>query len=221
LTIEFIFKGNKALSGGELNINDLPSSGGRMDLICRCISSAFFLSHNIREDTIFYSVHYGAPNPPVALKFVGKELKRVSPDERSIALFIKKALEKNPIKIWKKSTDGIYIAKKDFKELILEKKQNNYNIYYLHKEGKPIEDIFNNGNIDINNSNNINSNNINSNILFVLGDHIGIGEEDEYFLENEIKATKISLSPVELHANHCITIVHNVLDKLKEKNVKK
>ena len=119
---EFIFKANKAITNGDINLKDLPGSCGRLDLVCRCVSSAFFLSHDLRRDTVFYSIHYGAPNPPVALKFVGSELKRVSPDERSIALFIKKALDKTPTPLWKESTSGIYVAKKEFRDIILEKR---------------------------------------------------------------------------------------------------
>ena len=197
---EFIFKANKSITNGEVNLKDLPGSCGRLDLVCRCVSSSFFLSHDLRRNTIFYSVHYGAPNPPVALKFVGSELKRVSPDERSIALFIKKALDKSPMQLWKESTSGIYIAKKEFRDIILEKKNEGKEIYYLHKEGENIENIFNNKECN------------DKNIVFILGDHIGIGEEDEKFLE-DIGALKVSLSPLELHANHCITIVHNALDK--------
>jgi tRNA (pseudouridine54-N1)-methyltransferase len=197
---EFIFKANKSITNGEVNLKDLPGSCGRLDLVCRCVSSSFFLSHDLRRNTIFYSVHYGAPNPPVAVKFVGSELKRVSPDERSIALFIKKALDKSPMQLWKESTSGIYIAKKEFRDIILEKKNEGKEIYYLHKEGENIENIFNNKECN------------DKNIVFILGDHIGIGEEDEKFLE-DIGALKVSLSPLELHANHCITIVHNALDK--------
>nr|AAB88387.1 hypothetical protein [Methanococcus maripaludis] len=39
---------------------DLPGSSGRLDLLCRCVNSAFFLSHDMRRDTIFYSVNYGS-----------------------------------------------------------------------------------------------------------------------------------------------------------------
>ncbi|MBA2858110.1 tRNA (pseudouridine54-N1)-methyltransferase [Methanococcus maripaludis] len=198
---EFIIKANKAVTNGEINLKDLPGSSGRLDLLCRCVNSAFFLSHDMRRDTIFYSVNYGSPNPPVALKFVGSELKRVSPDERSIALFIKKALEKDASELWKESTSGIYSSKREFRDIILEKKKEGKRIFYLHLNGKPLEDFeFKNQDDE--------------DFLFVLGDHIGIGDEDEEFLE-EIGAEKISLSPLELHADHCIILVHNILDRLK------
>ncbi|MCS3900403.1 tRNA (pseudouridine(54)-N(1))-methyltransferase TrmY [Methanococcus voltae] len=200
---EFILKANKSATSGDINIKDLPGSAGRLDLVCRCVNSSFFLSHDLRRDTVFYSVHYGEPNPPIALKFIGDELKRLSPDERSIALFIKKALEKDSSKLWKESTAGIYTAKQEFRDLILEKKNENYRIFYLHLNGKPLEEC----NLKLNDDDD-------EDILFVLGDHIGIGEDDEKFLD-ELGAERISLSPVELHADHCIILVHNALDKLK------
>ncbi|GBF36344.1 tRNA (pseudouridine(54)-N(1))-methyltransferase TrmY [Methanofervidicoccus abyssi] len=202
---EFILKANKAITSGNVNLKDLPGSCGRLDLVCRCISSAFFLSHDIRRDTVFYSVHYGEPNPPVALKFVGSELKRLSPDERSIAIFIKKALSKEHNSKWRESTPGIYHAKKDFREIVLEKIEKGRNVYFLHLRGKPIKDV-------------INSRTYNEikdrGFVFILGDHIGLTEEDERFL-NDLKIEKLSLSPLELHANQCIDIVHNILDKLE------
>ncbi len=197
---EFIFKANKTITSSNINLKDLPGSCGRLDLLCRCVSDAFFLSHDIRRDVIFYAVLYGQPNPPVCLKFVGSELKKVSPDERNIAIFVKKALKKfeesdeDQRNDWILSTPGIYVRRNDFRDLILEKINEGKNIYYLHKDGEDVE------NVDIKNP------------VFVIGDHIGIGEEDEKFLES-INAKKISLSPLELHANHCITIIHNVLDR--------
>jgi len=202
---EFILKANKAITSGDINLKDLPGSCGRLDLVCRCVSSAFFLSHDIRRDTVFYSVHYGEPNPPVALKFVGSELKRVSPDERSIAIFIKKALSKEHDTQWRESTPGIYHAKRDFKDIVLEKLEEGRKVYLLHLKGKPIEEVINPKTYDEIKD---------RGFVFILGDHIGLTEEDERFLR-DLKIERISISPLELHANQCIDIVHNVLDKLE------
>ncbi|WP_423792466.1 tRNA (pseudouridine(54)-N(1))-methyltransferase TrmY [Methanocaldococcus indicus] len=199
---EFIFKANKTITSPNINLKDLAGSCGRLDLLCRCVSDAFFLSHDIRRDVIFYAVLCGEPNPPVCIKFVGSELKKVSPDERNIAIFIKKALKKfleNDNKDdWIESTPGIYVKRLDFKNLVLEKLNEGKELIYLHKNGENIENIK-----DIKNP------------VFILGDHIGLLEEDEEFLEN-LKVKKVSVSPLELHANHCITIIHNYLDKLTQ-----
>ena len=196
---EFIFKANKTITSPNINLKDLPGSCGRLDLVCRCVSDSLFLSHDIRRDTVFYSVLCGPPNPPVCIKFVGSELRKVSPDERNIAIFIKKALKKfletEDKDSWIESTPGIYVRKIGFKDLIIEKMEEGKNLYYLHKNGESIEKV-----------------KIKDNPVFILGDHIGLSEEDEKFLEG--KAIKVSLSPLELHANHCIVIIHNILDKL-------
>ncbi|ENN96432.1 hypothetical protein J422_02365 [Methanocaldococcus villosus KIN24-T80] len=198
---EFIFKANKTITSSNINLKDLPGSCGRLDLVCRCVSDSLFLSHDIRRDVIFYSILYGPPNPPIAIKFVGNELKKVSPDERNIAIFIKKAIKKfeelseEEKKYWNESTPGIYVRRIDFKDLVLEKINEGKNIYYLHKNGKDVYEV------KIKNP------------VFILGDHIGLTKEDEEFLED--KAIKISLSPLELHANHCIVIIHNILDRLE------
>jgi tRNA (pseudouridine54-N1)-methyltransferase len=114
-------------------------------------------------------------------------------------MFIQKALSKDASEIWKESTSGIYYSNHEFKEIILEKKNSGKKIFYLHLNGKPLE------NFDFKNE---------SDVVFILGDHIGLSKEDEEFLE-EIGAEQISLSPLELHADHCIILVHNVLDRLK------
>ena len=46
---EFIFKANKTITSSDINLKDLPGSCGRLDLLCRCVSDAFFLSHDIGE----------------------------------------------------------------------------------------------------------------------------------------------------------------------------
>ena len=50
--------------------------------------------------------------------------------------------------------------------------------------------------------------------LFILGDHIGVTEEEE---EQILKAGAkiISVGPISLHSNHCITLVHNELDRVE------
>ena len=44
----FIIKGNKAKTTPDFLLKDLPGSGGRMDILCRCLTSALLVSHGIR-----------------------------------------------------------------------------------------------------------------------------------------------------------------------------
>ncbi len=68
---EFILRASKALTSPDFNLNDLPSSGGRMDLVCRCISSALWVSNDLRRDTKIFVVLEGPPNPPRTIIFDG------------------------------------------------------------------------------------------------------------------------------------------------------
>ena len=44
----FAIIGHRAPSEGTLNLNDLPGSGGRMDVLVRAVNAALFVSHGIR-----------------------------------------------------------------------------------------------------------------------------------------------------------------------------
>ena len=186
----FILKASKAKTSKDFSLNDMPGDGGRMDIIARCVNSAFFLSHDLRKDTEFIAVLEGEPNPPVTLRFVGSKLRYLSPDERCTGGLIKKALEKASEKETE-STPGIFVSKKSFSEVISE---IDCEIIYLHEDGENIQTLP------------IES----DKICFVLGDHFGLSEEDEALLKN---AKRVSISPMVLHADHCIIIVHNVFDR--------
>ena len=186
----FILKASKAKTSKDFSLNDMPGDGGRMDIIARCVNSAFFLSHDLRKDTEFIAVLQGEPNPPVTLRFVGSKLRYLSPDERCTGGLIKKALEKVSEKETE-STPGIFVSKKNFSEVI---REIDCEIIYLHENGEDIQTLP------------IES----DKICFVLGDHFGLSEEDEALLKN---AKRVSISPMVLHADHCIIIVHNVFDR--------
>lgn len=186
----FILKASKAKTSKDFLLNDMPGDGGRMDIVARCVNSSFFLSHGLRGDTEFIVTFEGRPNPPVTLRFKGDRLKYMSPDERCIGGLIKKALE-NVTEEEKESTPGIFVSKKSFLEVL---KEADSDIVYLHEDGEDIQ------------SQTFSS----DKVCFVLGDHFGLSKEDESLLEN---AKRISISPMVLHADHCIIIVHNVLDR--------
>ena len=48
--------------------------------------------------------------------------------------------------------------------------------------------------------------------VFILGDHTGVTEEEEEHIL-EAGAKIISVGPISLHSNHCITLIHNELDR--------
>ena len=106
----FVIMGNRAISSGKLKLNDLASSGGRMDVIVRAIMSSLLLSHGIRKDSEVIIHLLGGPGPSRRIKFVGSEITGLHAEERSVAGQIAKIIREPlpPIGVWKKCSDGIY-----------------------------------------------------------------------------------------------------------------
>lgn len=186
----------KAFTSPDFSLNNLPEAG-RIDLVCRCISSALWVSNDLRRDTKIYVVLEGPLLPPKIITFYGKELRGLSPDERNIASHIKLALKKGlnlkfneEINVW----SGIKVAKRGFESLIKEKAKESQ-LIYLHPKGKDIKEF-----------------EFKENICFVLGDHIGIPRKTEKFLDR-VGAERISLGNKVYLASHCITIVNYELDR--------
>lgn len=192
---EFVLRASKAFTT-PFNLNDLVKAG-RMDLVCRCVSNAFFISEAIRKDVIFRAILEGPKRPPKLVTFLGQELKNVRPDEKSIAKLINKALKfgmyvgKNEeIKV----SDGVFVAKKSFEELLREnigKKQ----IIYLHPEGKDIREF-----------------DFKKDFCFFLGDQKGLPKKTEKLLER-VGVEKVSVGKITYLASQVIVICHNELDR--------
>jgi tRNA (pseudouridine54-N1)-methyltransferase len=46
---DIVIIGHKEKTNGDFSLNDLPGSAGRMDILCRCVSSALFISFGMRR----------------------------------------------------------------------------------------------------------------------------------------------------------------------------
>jgi len=176
-----------------INLKDLPGSAGRLDVLARCINSAFWLSYGIRKDVIFHTILHGEPNPLVYIRIEGNKLRKVPPDERNIAIFIKKALERMEEGREIESTPGIFVSKKSFKELLEENKDKDF--YLLDEKGENIERV-----------------EISDKPFFFLGDYKDLEEEEKESLY-EYGAKPISIGRKSYLSSHCIAIINWWLDK--------
>jgi len=189
----FLVIGNEAVTE-PFNLNDLPGAG-RIDILCRCVSQALFLSHSMRRDVEVYLLLLGKPDPPKAIKIVSNELKRMSPDERNIAGHLRKAVSFKISKDWTETNSGIFVSRRNIRE-ILDELSKKYKIYYLREDGKNLKEEIT----------------FIENPLFVVGDHLGVRKtEEDVILEFAEKI--ISVSKLSLMAEQCITIVHYELDR--------
>lgn len=197
---DFIIIGHKAVTNGDFSLNDMPGSAGRMDILCRCINSIFFLSHDLRRDVQAHLVLLGEPYSPKIIRFNGNKLRYLNPDERSAGALIKKALGLNDICSTEKlSTPGIWIREANLLELLNEFVLDNRQIFYFKEDG-----------IDIRKSEYSMVDGV-----FILGDHIGLTEDEESLvLKNAIKT--LSVGPLSLHADHCIILINNEIDRFRQ-----
>ena len=105
----FAVVGHRAMSKGKLPLNDLASSGGRVDVLIRALMAGLMTSHGLRESTVVVLHLLGGPGPPRRIKFEGSTLKGLHADERSIAGTIGKVIATPlpPIGHWQPITAGI------------------------------------------------------------------------------------------------------------------
>ncbi|MCK4475481.1 MAG: tRNA (pseudouridine(54)-N(1))-methyltransferase TrmY [Methanophagales archaeon] len=185
---QFILYARKTVTSPDFSLDDLPGSGGRMDLVARCICNALWISHDLRRDSCIHVVACGSPNPPVVISFYGDKLRDVSPDERNIAAWIKKALA------MKRKNPGISIRKLNFQQLVEELASEGNIFYILHEKGTDIARV-----------------KLKVDPVFILGDHIGLPKKEEKFVER-FEHEKISLGSTSYLASQCITVLHYELD---------
>jgi tRNA (pseudouridine54-N1)-methyltransferase len=189
---QFIVLGHDAPTTPDFSLDDLAGSAGRLDVLCRCVNSAFFLSHDIREDVRVHLVLGGE----VTIRFEGSQLRRLNPDERSTAALIRGALEEKDEAIGHMEAEGspgVYLSKRGF-EAVLEEAARAGTVVQLHEDGDPVVDV-----------------EPPENPVFVLSDHHDF-EASEAELLDEAADQRVRLGPELLHGDHTITVAHNYLD---------
>jgi tRNA (pseudouridine54-N1)-methyltransferase len=183
----FAIVGHLARTDGVFSLNDLPGSGGRMDVLCRCVNASLFLSHDIRRDTDCYLVLCGEPAAPKTIRFSGTAVRSLSPDERSAAAMIKKALDLTVGREFREAAPGVSVRKGGLERLMAEQV-----FAVLDEKGGDIRS---------------------EGILpdaFILSDHLNFTEDEESLIKH---CSRYSVGPACLHADHTITVLQNELDR--------
>jgi len=189
---QFVVIGHDAPTTPEFSLDDLAGAAGRLDVLCRCVTSAFFLSHAIREDV---RVHLVLADE-YTVTFDGRELRRLNPDERSTAALVRKALEEREEAIGHipvETSPGVSLTRRGFAGT-LEDVASDGTVVQLHEGGDAVVDV-----------------EPPADPVFLLSDH----HDFEAAEADRIAAAAdevVSLGPEPLHADHAITVAHNYLD---------
>jgi len=190
----FVIVGHKAVTTGDFKLDDISGGAGRLDILVRCVNSAFFLSHDIRRDTELFLVLLGGDDPPKTVRFSGSELRYLNPDERSTSSLIRNALLKKIDSGETRSSPGIYVSRMSFADVITMLSEKG-KIIYLKEDGDDIR-----------------SAEIPEETVFVISDNRDLTEEEEEMLLSR-NPMKLSIGPHSLHGDHCIIVVHNEMDR--------
>jgi len=188
---QFIVSGHDVPTDGEFSLDDLPGAG-RLDVLCRCVNAAFFLSHAIREDTRCLLVL----DDEYTIRFEGSALRRLNPDERSTAALLRNALDQREEAVGHmeaETSPGVFLSRRDF-ATTLDYAANEGTVVQLHEDGDPLPDV-----------------EPPENPVYVLSDHGEFTAAEADLLADQAER-RVRVGPEVLHANHAIVVAHHHLD---------
>jgi tRNA (pseudouridine54-N1)-methyltransferase len=186
---QFVVLGHEVPLSPDFSLDDLTGAG-RLDVLCRCVTSSMCLSHAIRENARVWLVL----QDEFTIRFEGSDLRNLNPDERSTASLIRGALEEREGAIGHmeaESSPGVFISRYGFEEVLDEL---DGTVLALHEEGKPVVES-----------------EPPTKPVFVLSDHRDFTAREAELL-TERADRRVRLGPERLHADHAITVAHNWLD---------
>ncbi len=178
----FIVLGHDAPTTADFSLDSLTA--GRVDLLARSVNAALLRSHGVRDDTVVSLVL----QDEATVRFDGREIGGLNPDERSTGGVIRKALQRLDGR--GALPDGVTVKTHGLEPVLEEKPL----VYQLHADGEPITET-----------------SPDRDASFVLSDHRPFTEQDQELLDSYGDG-KISVGPVSLHTDHTIAAVHNFLD---------
>jgi tRNA (pseudouridine54-N1)-methyltransferase len=185
----FAVIGHLAKTTGDFTLNDMPGGAGRMDVLCRCVNTSLFLSHDLRRDVTIYLVLLGGTDSPKTVMVSGEKVRYLSPDERSAGSLIKKALEIPVSDEFRESTKGVFVRRGGLDRLLGEHEFSVLDEKGMDSAG--VEDLPD---------------------AFVLSDHMDFSPEEQEMMKD---LPRYSVGPRVLHADHTITVLLNGIDRRK------
>jgi tRNA (pseudouridine54-N1)-methyltransferase len=193
---EFVVVGHRAPVEPEFSLDDLPGAG-RLDVLCRCLTSALLRSHGVREDSRVHLVL----GDEFTLTVDGATVRRLNPDERSTAALVRTALEARERAVGAVPAEphpGVELRRRGVAGTV-ETVADRNTLVELHEEGTPVADWdpFDDG--------------AEPSVAFVLSDHEDFTDAERARLADAADH-RLRLGPTALHADQAIVVAHHFLD---------
>jgi len=188
---QFLVVGHEAPTTPDFSLDDLPGAG-RLDVLCRYVTAAFVLSHDIRTDVRVRLVLADT----VTIRFEGSDLRRLNPDERSTAALVRTALEQREEAVGHvpvETSPGVFLTRRGF-EGTLQAAADEGTVVLLHEDGTPCVET-----------------EPPTDPVFALSDHQDFTARERDALE-DVASDRVSVSPRPIHGDQAITVAHNWLD---------
>ncbi|MEN3016966.1 MAG: tRNA (pseudouridine(54)-N(1))-methyltransferase TrmY [Candidatus Methanosuratincola petrocarbonis] len=182
----FILKASEGRTAPDFSIKSLAGSGGRMDLVCRCIIAALLSPGGVDRGCRITVVLEGPPNPPLSVEFDGVAMDRAPEGEEEAAWMLVSAMRGAP-------PSGVSVSREGFDSVVRRHLREGFAVYYLHEQGKDFSGL-----------------KFGERAAFALGDQKGIDPQWERFLDS-VGAERVSLGPHPYLASHCIAIVKGMI----------
>lgn len=192
--IDYIIYSNSVATKPTFNIKDIPGTSGRLDAIFRSIlavtNSSFY--KRIKPRIIIVLENREGVSKTIFIEELLRENR--FKDEFTAARIFHEILRSEKIYSSNMKYKWLKVCGKTLIELV-EYLQANSKIYYMHLDGKPVDTIMFNREM---------------NYAFILGDRWGIPSDNEKRLL-ELGVERISLGPVEYLTSHCLTLIQDCL----------
>ena len=193
----YVVIGQTATASGAFSLDDLPSSSGRIDVLLRCVRAALLTSHGLRSDVRVYLVLRGGPSAPRVLRIDGKSARFIRPDERSLAVLVKKTLSASPDDLGREFVEqrpGVALASGDLD--CVARDIGRAALYILEADAPDVRGVRLR----------------HEDAAYFLGDHLGFDPADRQRL-SALGATPVSVGPLSLHSDDVIAVLSNELDR--------
>jgi tRNA (pseudouridine54-N1)-methyltransferase len=187
----FIVIGHRASTSPDFPLDDLAGGAGRMDLLLTAANAALLVSHDMRRDSEAILVLLGPPDPPRAVRLEGARLQSLSPDLRTNAGLVRKALA-HASRVERETSPGVFAARRGLADVLDGIREP---LVHLHEDGKDIRGV-----------------EIPRDVAFVLSDSTELTGEEEAVVATRRTAV-CSVGPVSVHTGDAIAIVHNEMDR--------